>query len=199
MLNAAYLAGAVALAYLLGSIPFGVLLAKRKGIDVMRAGSGNIGATNVARTAGRRLGAVALVLDAGKGAAPFALALYGPFTALSTEAGIVAMGLAPILGHCFSPWLGFRGGKGVATSLGVVLVADPLIAGLAVVAFIVVYLLARIVSVASISAATAVPVLFWRLLDVRAFTVLTTCMAVIIVVQHRDNLRRLRRGNELPL
>ena len=155
------LALATVLAYLLGSIPFGVLLARRRGVDVREAGSGNIGATNVARTVGKRLGAVVLALDAAKGAAPLGLFLYADLGIGGPSWTPIALGLAPIIGHCFSPWLGFAGGKGVATSLGVVLIVEPAVAGVAIVVFAAVYGIFRVASVASLTGAALIPPLFW--------------------------------------
>jgi glycerol-3-phosphate acyltransferase PlsY len=185
----------VAGAYLLGSIPFGLILARRRGVDVRQVGSGNIGATNVARNLGKKLGLVVLALDLAKGAIPVlalrALPLDTPPLLLA------AVGIAPILGHCFPLWLRLHGGKGVATALGVFLALAPAVAGMAVGVFAVVYALFRVVSLGSMSASVAVPVLLWALGRPAPEVVLGIMGAVVIIVQHRDNIRRLLRRAEL--
>ena len=182
--------------YFLGSIPFGLLLARLRAVDVRAAGSGNIGATNVARTAGKKLGVLVLVLDALKGATPM---LVAGALDLSTRAGpyaITLVGLAAIAGHCFPVWLAFRGGKGVATALGVFVVLDPLAIGLAAALFAVLYAAFRVVSIGSMSAAAAVPLLLWLLGRPPEAIALGAAGAAIVVFQHRGNLSRLLRGSE---
>src|SRR5512140_1021042 len=130
----------VLLGFAAGAIPFGVIVARRKDIDIQARGSGNIGATNVARVLGVGPGLIVLVLDAATGALPTALALHG-------DAGLeiaLSTGAAAILGHCFSPFLGFRGGKGVATAFGVFLVLTPALAAIAVAVFAVVLVVSRV-------------------------------------------------------
>jgi glycerol-3-phosphate acyltransferase PlsY len=197
-MNDTVLAGALVVAsYLLGSIPTGLLIGKRMGVDVRTVGSGNIGATNVARTVGKKVGLLVLLLDALKGALPLAL-----FAALDLDTRIdlgapldpwlvTAVGLAPIVGHCFPVWLRFRGGKGVATALGVFLVMDPPILGLAVLAFALIYGATRIVSLASMTAAVTVPVASSLLGRPAAIVALGAAGAVIVVVKHHQNIRRL--------
>lgn len=182
--------------YVVGSIPTGFLFARARGIDIRAMGSGNIGATNVSRSLGKKLGLVVLVLDALKGALPV-LAARG--LGLDHSAGpfvITACGLAAICGHCFPVWLGFRGGKGVATSFGVFLAVDPPIIGLCVAVFAVMYALFRIASLGSLVSAIALPVLMWAFH--RSSAVLTLAMAstVIVVVKHRANISRLLHGEE---
>jgi len=184
-------------AYLLGSIPFGVLLARRRGVDVRHAGSGNIGATNVARTVGKKIAAVVLLLDAGKGAVPISLWLYAQWPPLDHAWAPFALGLAPILGHCFSPWLRFAGGKGVATSLGVVLAITPALAGVAVAVFAAVYARFRVASVASLSGAGIIPALYWFFGPGPIYFWLMLAAVMVIVIQHRANIRRLLRREEL--
>ena len=182
-------------AYLLGSIPFGLILARRHGVDVRQVGSGNIGATNVARSLGKKLGLVVLALDLAKGAIPVlalrALALDMPPLLLA------AVGIAPILGHCFPLWLRMHGGNGGATALGVFLALAPAVAGLAVGVFAVVYALFRVVSLGSMSASVAVPVLLWALGRPGPEVALGIMGAAVIIVQHRGNIRRLLRRAEL--
>ena len=192
-------AAAIALAgFVLGSIPFGVLVGRRSGVDVTQQGSGNIGATNVARTAGKRAGLVVLLADIAKGAAPMAVFLH----ALDGQAAnwwFVAVGLAPIIGHCFSPWLHFRGGKGVATSIGVFVIADPIAALVAFIAFALVYLVARVVSLGSMTGALAIVATVAVTGRPAPVLALAIAVAVLILERHRANLGRLLSRRELKL
>jgi glycerol-3-phosphate acyltransferase PlsY len=183
---------AVPLAFAVGSIPFGVLVARALGVDVRRAGSGNIGATNVARTAGKAAGLLTLALDAAKGAAPVALAdVFG------ADAGTRALvGLAAILGHVFSPLLGFRGGKGVATAAGAFAVLAPAPLAVALGFFAVTFAARRIVSLASLVAAVALISATVALDGRPAIIVLAALVAAVVFVRHRGNIARLRRGAE---
>ena len=179
-------------AYLLGSVPSGVLLARLAGIDVRRHGSGNIGATNVARTAGARLGLITLAADALKGALPVLLAAR-----LSTDSALIAgTAVLTVVGHAFPIALRFAGGKGVATSLGALAVLCPLGALWAVAVFLFAFALDRHVSFASLLAALAAPVA----VAIEAYPIeslaATLLMVGIVVARHRDNLRRLRAGTE---
>lgn len=185
----------VAGAYLLGSIPFGLILARRRGVDVRQVGSGNIGATNVARSLGKKLGLVVLVLDVAKGAVPV-LAL-GALPLAAHPWLVTAVGVAPILGHCFPVWLRLHGGKGVATALGVFLALAPAVAGMAVALFAALYATFRVVSLGSMSAGVAVPVLLWATGRPAPEVTLGVVGAAIILVQHRQNIRRLLRRAEL--
>lgn len=179
-------------AYFFGAIPFGWLLARGAGVDVRSAGSGNIGATNVARTAGKTLGIFTLLLDAAKGAIPplIALALGQPVLIQ------VAAGLTAVLGHVFPVYLGFRGGKGVATGAGVFLAVTPLSAGVALATFALVFAVVRVVSVGSLAASLAlVAATGW--LDGRAPVIaLAIVVTALIFVRHTGNIRRLWRGQE---
>ena len=179
-------------AYLLGSIPTGVLLARRAGIDPRRAGSGNIGATNVARTAGGRLGLFTLVGDALKGALAVAVAHASSDTAWAPAAA----GLAAILGHLWSVFLRFQGGKGVATTLGVFLFLSPLAILVSVLAFATAARTFRYVSLASMVAAVTLALACLLTVSspsVRAAAVVTS---ILILIRHRDNIGRLRAGTE---
>jgi glycerol-3-phosphate acyltransferase PlsY len=187
------------LAYVLGSIPFGYLLVRaRSGGDVRATGSGNIGATNVARAAGWSTGVATLVLDAAKGF--FAVWLMGHFSN-GTIRFMTYAGLAAILGHVFPVWLKFSGGKGVATALGVFLaICWPAVAvGVAVFAIVVIFW--RYVSLASVSAAAALPLLVYLLYapgHAPPVTVSTGTLlaAVLVIVKHRKNIERLMAGTE---
>ncbi|MEM1032626.1 MAG: glycerol-3-phosphate acyltransferase [Myxococcota bacterium] len=151
----------VGAAYLSGAVPYGHLIARARGIDIRAVGSGNIGATNVSRALGRGWGVVVLVLDALKGAVPVGIAVWTAGAGLTSPLGVTAAGLAAVVGHCFPVWLAFRGGKGVATSLGVFLVIDPVAAAASAVVFFATYALTRTASVGSLVAATLFPVILW--------------------------------------
>jgi glycerol-3-phosphate acyltransferase PlsY len=195
--------------YLVGSIPFGVIIARAHGVDLRKVGSGNVGATNVARVLGRTWGYLCFFLDTAKGAAPVVVASLivrpdrGPPTPLE-QACWLGAGCGAVLGHVLNPWLKFRGGKGVATALGVVLGVYPYLtwAGLCALGlWIAVTLVSRYVSLGSIvSAAAFLPLVAafnWGSLG--ALWPLVTFAAAIcalIIVRHRSNIRRLLAGRE---
>jgi len=182
--------------YLLGSIPFGVLLARARGVDITAVGSKNIGATNVARNLGKKLGLVVLLLDALKGALPV-LAARGLIDAGQADPlALTAAGIAAALGHCFPVWLRFRGGKGVATALGIMVVIAPLQAALAVALFIGLYAGFRVASIGSLAAAAAFPFALWAWSFPAPELALAVLLAIVIWFKHRDNIRRLVRGDE---
>lgn len=190
----------VALAYFLGSIPTGVLFARRRGVDLRKTGSGNIGATNVARTVGKKLGLVVLVLDALKGAVPLLLLFALDLDEKVDPLLITFTGFFVICGHCFSIWLGFRGGKGVATTLGVFLVVAPLDIGIAACVFAVVAGATRIVAIGSLAAAVALPASLWIRGGSDELVTLAIATALVVIVQHRSNIARLiaRDDSEKP-
>jgi glycerol-3-phosphate acyltransferase PlsY len=185
--------------YLLGSIPFGLLLGKLFGAsDVRKEGSGNIGATNVARVAGPIAGILTLLLDAGKGALAVVLAAR-----FSNESALWMMiaGLCALLGHCFPIWLRFRGGKGVATAAGVFLVLCPPAFLGAAILFVLVVIYWRFVSLGSISAAAAMPLLvyfFWAPHHAPPYSIIfgSWAAAMLIVYKHDANIQRLVQGDE---
>jgi glycerol-3-phosphate acyltransferase PlsY len=178
----------VASGFWIGSIPFGVLLAGRRGVDIRQQGSGNIGATNVARVLGLRAGLIVLVLDALKGALPTYLALAnGPGRWV-----VVATGLAAILGHCFSPWLGYRGGKGVATALGVFAVIAPAAVVVALGVFAVVFAATRVPALGSLAGAAAITATLVVRGAPTAYTTLAVVTTLLLIYTHRGNLQRLR-------
>jgi acyl-phosphate glycerol 3-phosphate acyltransferase len=194
----------VALAYALGGVPFGYLVGRWRGVDIFRHGSGNIGATNVGRILGRPYGVLVFVLDFAKGAVPVALADVAARQLQPTAEpylGVVA-GLAAFLGHLFSPWLRFRGGKGVATGAGVVVVLLPVAALAAVVAWVVVVVTFRYVSAASVAAALVLCGVHLFITpeplgaDALPRTLFCGVAAALVVVRHRENLKRLAHGNE---
>ena len=179
------------LAYLLGTIPFGLLVTKLAGYgDIRRIGSGNIGATNVLRTGSKKLAALTLVLDAGKGAAAVLIArAFGPDIA-------AVAAIAVVIGHLFPIWLGFKGGKGVATAGGVLL-AYVWPVGLAVLAtWLAVALLTRYSSLAALAAAVLAPVCTWLLSGGIRPTAVVSLIAVLVIFRHRTNIARLIRGEE---
>jgi glycerol-3-phosphate acyltransferase PlsY len=178
--------------YLLGSIPSGLLLARRAGIDVRRTGSGNIGAANVARAAGARLGVATLLADVFKGALPV---VVGRCTSQGPSI-LAAAGLLAFLGHVFPFALGFRGGKGVATALGALLALCPWAVGVPVVVFAVTLAGVGYVSVASMVAALAAPAASTLLDCPPPVTRAVLVMSLVIVARHSDNLRRLLAGTE---
>ena len=188
--TAAFLVGG----FLIGSIPFGYVLVRLlRGDDVRRHGSGNIGATNVGRLLGKGGWLATLLLDAGKGAAAVLIA-----RAIAPEAPAAAAvaGLGAILGHCYSPWMAFRGGKGVATMLGTFLVLAPLATAVSVAVFAVGAFITRTVSAASLLATAAlVGAVIWQGGD-RALVLAAAVTLAVVVSRHRDNIGRLLRGEE---
>jgi glycerol-3-phosphate acyltransferase PlsY len=186
-------------AYLLGSIPFGLLLAKLFGSgDVRKAGSGNIGATNVTRVAGPLAGILTLVFDTAKGTA--AVLLAGRFTNESATWMMIAA-FAVLLGHCFPVWLKFKGGKGVATALGVFLALSPLAAVSALLLFLLCVAYWRYVSLGSVAAAAAMPLLIYFLWAPRHAPPIvvdlgTLAIALLVIYKHDGNLQRLVEGTE---
>ncbi|MEO8435471.1 MAG: glycerol-3-phosphate 1-O-acyltransferase PlsY [Pyrinomonadaceae bacterium] len=205
----------VVIAYLLGSIPFGYLIVRvRKGSDVRAAGSGATGATNVSRQAGKAFGVLTLILDAAKGAGAVLIAkltlglsafVNGGQSEAATNAEWVIAGaaVAVIVGHCFPVWLGFRGGKGVATGLGVFLVLAPIAAAMAAVVFVLTFATTRYVSLGSILAAATIPLfvcfasaLISHVPDQSPLIVAAIVGAALIIFAHRANIRRLLEGAE---
>jgi len=181
------------LSFLLGSIPFGYLIGKLKGVDVRSYGSGNIGATNVSRVLGKKYGLFVLFLDALKGAAAVLIARA---IGLPTECQVLA-GISAIAGHCFSPWLGFKGGKGVATALGAFLVISPKTTLVAFLIFLAVLLTTRYVSLSSITAALSYPLLYRVFEKPSSFSFIVVSLgALLIVAKHRSNVKRLLKGEE---
>lgn len=216
-------------AFLLGSIPFGLLIARARGIDIRQHGSGNIGATNVLRVVGKKYGIACLLLDALKGFIPVAIAVnliqiigrpvqvplgladawvlkLTAADALKAQTAHILTALCAVLGHNYSPWVGFKGGKGIATSAGVFLALMPFAVLLLMLVWVVLFLLTRYVSVASIGASAALPFLtLWgswhhgRIQDGtwnKPLFALTVLIAIMAVWKHRANIQRLRAGTE---
>jgi glycerol-3-phosphate acyltransferase PlsY len=183
----------VPLGYVSGSIPFGLLIAKAsKGVDVRGIGSGNIGATNVLRAAGKGAAALTLALDMLKGWAPVALGrIVG-----ASDALVAGVALAAFLGHLYPVFLRFRGGKGVATFLGVLLALLPKVAFLVAGVWLLVAAVFRYSSLAALVAAAASPLLVWLLDGRRGFVALAVVLSGFILMRHRENMRRLLAGEE---
>ena len=188
--------------FIAGSVPFGWIFARMKGIDLKQVGSGNIGATNAARALGRPIGALVLLLDAGKAYLPVWLAqrtvehLPGRDP---TGAGVALVGVAAILGHVFSPWLGGRGGKGVASSLGVFLALSPVAAGVAGAAWLVIFSIVRFASLASLLASVVLVLVMLMTHQPIGYVVAVLATFVLVVVRHVDNIKRLLARKETKL
>lgn len=214
------------IAFLLGSIPFGLIIARMKGIDIRQHGSGNIGATNVLRIVGKKYGITCLFLDLLKGLIPTILAISlirftgmkNPMAldALENHAGIFPMltaqvfqvitGLCAILGHNYSPWVGFKGGKGIATSAGVLIAMMPAAIVILLVVWLLVFFISKYVSLASVIAALSLPVLtLWgswfhgKIQDGtwnKPLFIFSIVIAALATWKHRSNFKRIREGTE---
>jgi glycerol-3-phosphate acyltransferase PlsY len=188
-------------AYLLGSVPFGLLVGLARGVDVRKVGSGNIGATNVFRTVGKSWGSLAFFLDAAKGFVPAALfpLVLAKLTGAEVGAGHkLLFGCLAIVGHNWPVFLKFKGGKGIATSAGALLGFAPLELGVGVLTWVALFLITRYVSVASIAAALAIPVTGWIHGDPSRPLLpgVLTGLGLVAVLRHRANIRRLMNGTE---
>ncbi len=197
--------------YLLGSVPFGLLIGLSQGKDLRKIGSGNIGATNTGRILGKKWGILCFFLDVLKGLIPM---LSVPLLGLVDDPGPLQLtlwllvGVAAVLGHVFPVYLKFKGGKGVATSLGIVLGLWPYYTICGMITFIVwiaCVFISRYVSVASIIAAVCFPIFLsiaifakdtWLFTELWPLVVLASLMALLVIVRHRDNIKRLREGSE---
>jgi glycerol-3-phosphate acyltransferase PlsY len=186
-------------AYLVGSLPTGYLAGKARGVDVRTAGSGNIGATNAFRVLGKSAGIAVLLIDAFKG---FCAARWLPLLALhffpnaSAEPLSLAAGVAAVLGHNYTCWLRFKGGKGIATSAGVVMAWAPLACVCALAVWGLVAATTRYVSVASIAAAVVLPIAVWFTKQSVPMTCVMAALSLLAIYKHKGNLRRLREGTE---
>jgi glycerol-3-phosphate acyltransferase PlsY len=193
-----YFLGLVGLAYLLGSIPTGLMVARLLGgPDPRQAGSGNVGAANLFRLLGRNAGVLTFLGDTLKGALPVLLAVYW-LTPLGAwhDSAVAAVGLAAVLGHVFPLFLNFRGGKAVATAFGVVAVLCPLAALNLLVVFGLTLYQVRIFSVGSVICAWLLPLAVGLFCDSKAFLFLAGILSGLVLVRHRENLIRLARGEE---
>ena len=193
------------ISYLLGSIPAGYLAGRVAGIDIRHAGSGNIGATNVMRVLGKRYGYPVFIVDFLKGLIAVSLSFLiekraQPLSVPNELIGIIAA-ISCVIGHSFPVWLSFKGGKGVATSMGGLFGLMPFVALIAVAVWLVIFYLTRYVSVASMTAALAVPIAILSMTFLgqtggTALLYFSICLAAVVIVRHRSNLSRLMRGTE---
>lgn len=188
-------------AYLLGSIPTGFLVARAKGIDIRTVGSGNIGATNAIRVLGKPAGMFVLLMDVLKGYAACTWLCDGLLVVLGasttdTELYRILAGITAVLGHNFTCWLRFKGGKGIATSCGVFFALAPLAAGLALASWIIVLALTRYASVASILASVVLPTTVWLTPNSFTLRIVTTVLGLLAIYKHRTNIKRLLNGTE---
>lgn len=193
-MSGAEIGGAVALGiggYLLGAVPVGLWLGLARGVDLRRHGSGNIGTTNAFRVLGARLGTVVLLCDIAKGAVPALLAglLFPPWVA-------VVLAALPVIGHLRSVFIGWRGGKGVATGAGVVLGLMWLVFFIVLGAFLLVLLTTRMVSAASLAAAVTFPIAAWLTGQPLAYLIVAFVLSPLVIAAHHDNIVRLVRGTE---
>jgi glycerol-3-phosphate acyltransferase PlsY len=184
------------LGFALGAIPFAWILGRLGGLDIRRVGSGNIGATNLSRSLGYRVGLLAFVLDAGKGAAAVLVARR---IAPGVESAPILAGGMAVAGHMFTPFLRFRGGKGVATGAGVFAVLAPLSLLFAFALFVLTLALGRMVSLASVLACVALPIAQLALGAGTEIVVLATLVGALVIARHRPNLARILRGTETRL
>ena len=178
--------------YAVGSLPIGYLVAhSARGVDLRRVGSGNVGAANVYRTGGLRMAIAVMIADAAKGAGAVLLAGDGP--------AAMAAGVAAVVGHVYPVWLGFKGGKGVATASGVFGMLAPWPTVIAAVAFGVIVARTRFVSLGSVVATVLLPVVEWSMPGLRAVDIGVTLVAVLILFRHRGNVARLWSRTERPI
>jgi glycerol-3-phosphate acyltransferase PlsY len=186
--------------FLLGSIPFGYLIARSRGIDIRKVGSGNIGATNVNRALGSRLGILVFALDVLKALIPVLAArnlVPHGIAGIPEQVAWFLAGLAALLGHMFSPWLGFRGGKGIASGLGAIVGSTPIVGALGFVLFLCVTIPTRYISLGSIVAVLSLPVLVYAVPGQDHWLALIYgLIAIFIVYKHRENIHRIRNGTE---
>ena len=185
-----YIAAALAGGYLLGSIPFGLILTQLAGMgDIRSIGSGNIGATNVLRTGNKKLAAATLLLDGAKGAVTVLIAQrFGPDMAVVAAAG-------SLVGHLFPIWLRFRGGKGVATALGILFALTPIVGLLACGTWVLIAVIFRFSSLSALIALGASPIYMWLLADPQRME-FSIAMAIVVWGRHGENIRRLVKGEE---
>ena len=179
-------------AYLLGSIPFAYLAGRLNGVDLRTVGSGNLGATNVFRTLGRTVGIVVMVLDIAKGAAAVLIAQW----VVGGAWWPIAAGALAILGHVFPVWTGFKGGKGVAVGAGALIGLVPAASGVLIVLWLLLVVLTRYVSVASIVCALAAAPLAWAFGAPWSYVAFIALAALFVIIKHRENIQRLLAGTE---
>jgi glycerol-3-phosphate acyltransferase PlsY len=193
------------ISYLIGSFPAGYLAGRIAGIDIRTVGSGNVGATNVLRVLGKPFGYPVFLVDFAKGIAAVVLARVmaksGGSSENTVELASMLAGICAVIGHSFPLWLKFRGGKGFATSLGVLFALVPLAAAIVCFIWVVTFEIGRYVSLASVVAAIALPIsvavmFFLHRLNTPVLLYFSICLAAVIVIRHRSNLSRLAKGTE---
>jgi glycerol-3-phosphate acyltransferase PlsY len=182
--------------YLLGSLPFGYLVARAHGVDIFKVGSGNPGATNVKRVLGSKAGNTVFALDALKGAVAAAWPLL-PFLAVPDSRGMGLVGvISAVLGHSFSMFTKFKGGKGVATAAGGLVVLIPLASLIGAVVWVLTFFISRYVSLGSVLAAIAVPAASWVSKNPLSLNLVATALGLFVIIRHRANIKRLLNGTE---
>jgi glycerol-3-phosphate acyltransferase PlsY len=190
--------------YLIGSVPFGYIAGRLAGVDIRKVGSGNVGATNVVRTLGKRFGYPVFLLDFLKGVAAVEMSLVAfnhSSTQVSREVCTIVAGVCCVAGHLFPIWLRFSGGKGVATSGGVIFALMPLVASVMAFVWIVVFQMTRYVSLASVAAVIAMPIaagtmLHFGKLHSPVLFYFSLCLSAVVIVRHRSNFSRIASGTE---
>jgi len=180
------------ISFLLGSIPFGLVFAKIKGIDLRRMGSGNIGATNVLRSVGKKEAILTLLADMGKGFFPVLIARQ----LISDDMGIGLVGLAAVAGHIFSVFLRFRGGKGVATAIGAITAYYPQGGLASVIVWILVFAVTKISSAGAIVSFLLLPVIVHLLGGSKERVLIIFLISILIIIRHKDNIIRISKGEE---
>lgn len=182
----------IVLAYILGSVPSGFIIGALSGVDVRNTGSGNIGATNVARALGKGLGLLTLLADMAKGYVPIFIAQRLGMS----DIAIASVAIAAFLGHLYPVFLRFHGGKGVATAFGALLAIAPAAPAVLAILFAAVVLVSRIVSLGSIGAAVAAPLVLWAFSYAPVFVAMGGFLGVMVIIRHRANIKRLCAGTE---
>jgi len=199
MLEIALPIALVVVAYLIGGIPIGVLVSDSRGVDIRKYGSGNIGASNVVRTLGVKVGIAVWLADVAKGLLPvlwFKQAMGGFFSNEELIPWIAIVALSAVAGHCFSPYLRLAGGRGVSTSLGVLLAIDWRVGGLVLAMWIIAVAVSRYISLGSILAAVSAPLLLALCTNSPYYLALGVILAILVVERHRPNIGRLMTGTE---
>ena len=182
--------------YLLGAVPFGLVIARTAGIDIRTQGSCNIGATNVGRVLGKKLGALTLVCDCLKGLLPMALAAYFLPDGPGRESTVALTGLCAVVGHMFPVYLKFRGGKGVATALGVFLFLSPLAIAISLTVFVAAVAVSGFVSVGSLLTSALMPLWLYLLGASKPTIAVAAAVGMLIWIKHHENIDRLLHGRE---
>ncbi len=196
-------AAAALVAYLMGSIPTGYLVARARGVDIRAVGSGNIGATNVFRALGRTAGTAVLAMDLLKGllACTVVIAwagriLHGPNAPAPAESYAIVAGVSAVLGHNYTCWLRFKGGKGIATSAGVLIAIVPAALIIILAVWVLIFALTRYVSLASVAASLSLPPATWLTEGSTTMILITSGLTTLALYKHRANIRRLLQGTE---